>query len=320
MNPSGYAFATYGERRPDVESVTRLTQRAFAEYPGVIAADQGFTEWFLARPGFDSGASWAAWLGATLVGSLFLARVPLSLDGRWAEVGIVDTVMVSPEHRGRGLARSLMERSIASCRAAGVEMMQLYTAPGSAGYRLYTSLGFEERHRLRYWRRPSARHVPPAASWREVSEDALDEAGQLLQSLAGSHDGVPRQSDELRRWRWLRRPPGMPAKVWAREDGSEAALAVSTPVCLTDGRCVALLKDLVACDAPSLVALSVRVAARECIAVADVGDASLSQALTEAGFEPGQEEAAMLLPLIATGAVERRSRPWFPLTESIIGA
>ncbi len=55
---------------------------------------------------------------------------------------IVD-VIVWPEWQGRGIGRSIMERLIERCRAAGIRDVQLFCATGKAGF--YRGLGFLER-------------------------------------------------------------------------------------------------------------------------------------------------------------------------------
>ncbi|MHB0876403.1 MAG: GNAT family N-acetyltransferase [Anaerolineae bacterium] len=321
MTESRYALAPYRQHRPDIGPLTDLTRRSFAEYPGVIVADRPFTAWFLARPGFDADASFAAWHGDSPVGSVFLTRVPMTLAGAWVEVGIVDTVMVAPDYRGQGLARALMNHAIAACRAAGLPAMQLYTAPGSAGYDLYRKLGFEEWRRLRYWHRPEGLGGAVEGGWRIVDRDGLPAAVSLLRSLSASHDGVPALDEAAQRWRWTQRPETMPATAWLREVNARPQTATTTVVNLTDGRSVQLLKDVVAGPADSLAGLCRGLGSLPVVSLADEGDSCLTEALAAAGFRPGQSEAAMLLPLGDSAAgMESHSRPWFPLAESVIGA
>jgi ribosomal protein S18 acetylase RimI-like enzyme len=60
--------------------------------------------------------------------------------GQW---GAVQNVGVAPEHRGRGLGRALILRSLAGFRAAGVPRVYLeVTASNLAAVQLYRSVGF----------------------------------------------------------------------------------------------------------------------------------------------------------------------------------
>jgi GNAT superfamily N-acetyltransferase len=315
--------ASHATRPPSVRALTDLTRLAFAEFPGVVVASDAATRWFVSRPGFDSGASAAAWVDEHPIASVYLTRVPMSLGGQWLDVGVVDTVMVSPAHRGKGLARGLMQHAIDSCRQAGMAAVQLYTTPGSAGHHLYRKLGFEDWRLLRYWHRQPRPMPAPSVRWEQGESQRLGEAVSLLQSLAGRYSGVPLLGDELGRWRWLDRPDSMLATLWWLEQDGAPQTATSTFVNLTDGPRTILLKDVAGCTAASLADLCAGLGPGPMVALADAADAPLAEALAGAGFEPGQDEAAMLLPLggpSATPVQESRSRPWYPLAESVIGA
>lgn len=324
MTLDTYDIASHAARPPSVADLTALTRQAFAEFPGVMVASEPATRWFVSRPGFDAVASAAAWMDDRAVASVYLTRVPMSLGDTWLDVGVVDTVMVSPMHRNRGLARSLMEHAINECRSAGLGAVQLYTTPGSAGHRVYRRLGFDDWRLLRYWHRP-ARPMPTAARhWRLAGPEKLKDAAELLQSQAGHMSGVPLLGDAVCRWRWVDRPASMLAKLWWRDEvGSSPQTATTTYVNLTDGPRTIVLKDVAAAMPASLALLGGSLGPEPMVALADVDDDWATELLATAGFAPGQDEAAMLLPLGGshTAAVESsRSRPWYPLTESVIGA
>ena len=64
----------------------------------------------------------------------------LTQSGRW---GAVQNVGVSPEHRGRGLGRALILKSLAGFKAAGVTRVYLeVTARNAVAVQLYRSVGF----------------------------------------------------------------------------------------------------------------------------------------------------------------------------------
>ena len=313
-----YAVLNYARRRPPLAELTELTGRAFAEYPGVIVADEPFISWYLARPGFDSVLSQAVWNGEALAGGLFVTRAHLWLAGGWREVGIIDTVMTAPEHRRAGLARRALEAALDAASQAGLCAMQLYTGPGSPGFHLYESLGFRTVAELRYWRAPCLEHGAPDSSWSVAGLSALN----LLDPLLGTHEGVPRVDMATWRWRKENRPASMPATVWLQAGGRAGVSATAVPVCLTDGSKVTLLNDMVGIGAPSLTALVPHLPdGADVVALADKRDARAVAALRDAGLSPAQAEVAMLLPLTHAGApLPAAGRPWFPLSESVIGA
>ena len=60
--------------------------------------------------------------------------------GQW---GAVQNVGIAPEHRGRGLGRALVLKSLAGFQAAGVSRVYLdVTARNTAAVQLYRSIGF----------------------------------------------------------------------------------------------------------------------------------------------------------------------------------
>ncbi|NPV08174.1 MAG: GNAT family N-acetyltransferase [Anaerolineae bacterium] len=318
-----YQLLPYRQRLPSCESLTGLVRLAFAQYGGVIDAGEPFLRWFLARPGLDHGLSTAAWQGDLLASSLFVTRWRLIIGGTPRSVGIVDTVMTHPDHRRRGLARALLSRAIEESRAAGLEALQLYTSAGSDGYRLYCRLGFVEWARLHCWELTS--ESPPsndAGEWHPATPAEQKRVRELLGAASSRYDGVPEDSDAVWRWRRQDRPPEVAARVWLRASGPIGGETVTTSaVRLTMQGERLVLSDPLAEDAAAFSRLCRHLAGKApLVAVADERDATLSGVLGAAGFARGQAEAALVLPLAPDFPCAPGPRPWFALTESIIGA
>ena len=95
--------------------------------------------------------AWLALEGGEIVGWI-LTHLGVSGDG--AQRGFVEDLVVALGHRGRGLARRLMELAETYYRERGFGGMQLTVrANNEAALRLYQSLGYitiEER--LRMWK------------------------------------------------------------------------------------------------------------------------------------------------------------------------
>ncbi len=324
MTPE-YRFAFYSERCPSVPELTALTEIAFAEYQGVIIPTDAHTDWYVRRPGFDDDLSGAAWLGDDLVAGLFLTRSRMLVSEEVWDYGLLDTVMTHPDHRGQGLARALLEQCITACQDRGPAVLQLYTTPGSAGYRIYSRLGFRPLVELDYWIRPPAPAGQPVLrGWSPADggDDAI--GGRIVDSLARVYEGVPEANPELWRWRRVSRPPAMPATVWVRDEGSSLETVTTSPLHLRGiGPCL-LLSDLVVTDVEAFSSLCAHLGGElQILAVADRRDKQMATSLLAAGFRRGQSEVAMFLDLqghSSAGLPGDAGLPWLPLTESIIGA
>ena len=63
-----------------------------------------------------------------------------------ARVGVVESVVVKPEHRGNGIGRALMKEVLRSARGAGLDHLNLTSSPERVeAIALYESLGFKKR-------------------------------------------------------------------------------------------------------------------------------------------------------------------------------
>lgn len=318
------ATAPFSERAPSPEALTDLEAAAFANYSGVIEPSLAFTRWFMARPGFDRELSRGAWHDDLLVASIFAVRAALLITRRPWQLAIVDTVMTHPSYRRQGVARALLSEAEALGRRAGLAALQLYTQPGSAGYRLYGSLGFLHLRTLRYWHRTAKADGNSPLKWAPARPDDRERVMAVLTALARTHEGVPVQTESLWRWRKCNRPRFIAPTVWVRGGSSEIRETLtSAPVRLTGEQERLLLSDAVI-ESPASLADFVRGLpdGPPQVALADEIDDRLQEALGNAGFVRGQEEAVMLLPLgepSLAGLLRGSRRPWFPLTESIVG-
>jgi GNAT superfamily N-acetyltransferase len=93
--------------------------------------------------------AWIAEQAGRRVGCVFCVRSREAADDETAQLRIL---LVTPEGRGLGLGRELVDRTIAFARAAGYRRLVLWTNdPLAAARRIYLERGFrlvdEERHR-----------------------------------------------------------------------------------------------------------------------------------------------------------------------------
>lgn len=79
---------------------------------------------------------------AQIVGAAAVARKPMWLGGDWRSTAYIFDLMVDPAHRGRGLARRLLDAAWRSC--PGVRLHYAYILEDNvASRRLFESAGFE---------------------------------------------------------------------------------------------------------------------------------------------------------------------------------
>lgn len=97
--------------------------------------------WLRQMPGFAAGGQrlFVAEEAGRLVGTviLFLAQQP-----NQPHRGDIGKMLVLRSHRGRGIGRRLLEVAEAYAREAGLTLLCLDTAHGSAGERLYRACGW----------------------------------------------------------------------------------------------------------------------------------------------------------------------------------
>jgi RimJ/RimL family protein N-acetyltransferase len=122
----------------DVEAVTRLIGRVFAEYGFVFdpAAELPDLFRFEQHYGAPRGAFFVARRGARIVGSVGVER----LDDSTAEL---HRLYLDAELRGQGLGRALAETILAWCRAAAVSRLVLWSDTRfDRAHALYERMGF----------------------------------------------------------------------------------------------------------------------------------------------------------------------------------
>ncbi|HWR50027.1 MAG TPA: GNAT family N-acetyltransferase [Bryobacteraceae bacterium] len=83
----------------------------------------------------------------------------------------IGMVLTAPEHRGRGLARCLMEHAISHAERRGAAVLKLDGT--DMGVKLYRSLGFEDESAVERWERPPS-PAPPAVDLRPGYHPDLD--------------------------------------------------------------------------------------------------------------------------------------------------
>jgi ribosomal protein S18 acetylase RimI-like enzyme len=194
-----------------------------------------------------------------------------SLTGRG--VAWISMILVRPESRGRGVARSVFEQCMRDIAGQGRIVMLDATPQGEP---LYAQFGFEALWRLTRWRREARAATGPALSLTKPDLDTLSELDQEALGFA--------------RKRVLGELLGRPDSRYVRQ-----ALGFAI---VRSGRIADHIGPLVATDEPTAVAVMRQAAAALSGPVfIDVPDERplLRQALVEAGFTPQRGFARMAL-------------------------
>ena len=111
-------------------------------------AEAHFARWV--QPRLEQGV-YLGWLvehaGETVAGAGLILQdwPPGALDPRPLR-GYLDNIYTHPDHRGRGLARVLVQGAVAEAQARDIRFVSLYAS--EAGRPLYEQLGFKTGHEM----------------------------------------------------------------------------------------------------------------------------------------------------------------------------
>jgi mycothiol synthase len=134
--PAGYAIRPFGPG--DERAAYDVIDRAFAEWPDREGGS--FEDWSassLGRPGFEPSLLALAVRGDEVAGALLLVIE--------AGEGWVDQLAVARQHRGRGLARALLQHAFAETWRRGLRRAGLATDSRTGARGLYEHLGMHVR-------------------------------------------------------------------------------------------------------------------------------------------------------------------------------
>jgi len=339
--PRGYHLCCHAELGDVATQIHHLASLAFGSYPGVKRPSVAHRDWYLRRPGMDSRLSMAVVHRDQLVCSVFVTVQRVRLGGDLRPVGIIDTVMTHPEHRRRGLARSVLSQAIKGMQKKGLSASLLYTVAGSMPYRFYQQLGY----------RPHA-PVYNACCVSEKSADVSDQRapgspgptltlwqasradGSTITAFLNDHyrtfDGYVPLDDALWRWRKMDRPDELPADSWFVSERDRLLGCVTicrAPIVSASGaESSYVLTDLAI--GPEADPRAILEALLSPVPKGGPMRILLPQAnrrinalLFSAGFQKGIGEVCMVLPLDSTTeqVLTKAPRRWYALTESVIG-
>ena len=204
--------------------------------------------------------------------------------------GWIGNLIVAPDHRSRGIGRTLMEHGLDHLRRLGTTTVHLEGDP--PGIPLYRTLGFDDEYESCRFMRPASKEKPapddPATETMTLAD--LDEVAALDAAIVG---------EDRRRFLALKVSAAEFALV-RRQDGRIVAslLAAPTNRGLRIGPCIALDPA----DAHTLIAAAVTAAGSRPVLIGlPALNAQALAILTEMGFDRGASSIRMRLgpPLAA---------------------
>jgi len=329
----GYRLVCGREVSDPYQQLLALHKVCFGQYEGVLPFDEEILRWFIQRPGLGLEHTLVVVYNNTIVSSLFLTLTSFYIDGHLVPVGIVDTVMTHPAHRGKGLASMLLEEAKGIMRKHQCWFGYLYTIPETRQFSLYQRLGYRDFRRVFHLKRdvcPPRGELFVEDEARVFLEDG-DKVRSFLNDVFQGYDGFIPFDKELWEWRKMRRPSAIPAKVIALKD--ERGLPEGT-LTLTFGEIVTSSgteKVVFLSDWVGLSQAAKRKVLRQALSrlegtkvdiLCPVDNSEDWNILGEEGFLPYLAESAMLCPLSkeAEAMLQQPSqRPWYPLIESVVG-
>ncbi len=321
---SGYTLCDHTGVPELAAQVTRLSNLAFAEYEGAMTFSEGWTRWYLRRPGTDPRMSQAALDGDRLVSQVIVCAQPVRLGGELLRCGIIDSVATDPEHRRRGLARALMERAHEAMRDAALDAAVLYTNPDDHPYRFYRRLGYQTRAQGAMLLGPR----PGESGCGPDPVDAAEHAAALRRLVNDYHadwDGFSPLDDELWRWHKLDPPGDGPALVAEMSGAGPIATATfaRAPVRIEGTEHIASVAYDVAAEVMNAEQLGLLLSSAPEEYVLMVLDEATPERrwAGQLGLKPQVSEVAMALPFSRAGeaAMEARRVPWYVMIESVVG-
>ncbi|WP_433168949.1 GNAT family N-acetyltransferase [Kribbella sp. CA-247076] len=145
--PAGLTLTPYTDQA--AHDVHELIEDAFAEFQ---PRRKSYDEWArlsVERPSFRPDASPLAYAGDELVGAVIALDLPES------DEGYVEQLAVRADHRGKGIARAMLEETCAVFHGLGRRDCILWTHSGTGALGMYERLGMRVRRSTTVYRSTS---------------------------------------------------------------------------------------------------------------------------------------------------------------------
>ena len=319
-----YRFVSHTEVSDREVQLAELSNIAFAEYEGAPQVDDEFTRWHGLRPGSHPELCMAALDGDEMVSTVLVAIQELNIGGEFISCGIIDTVATHPDHRGRGLARRLMDMAHEVMQDHGAQAAVLYTNPEDHPYRFYGRLGYMTRANARMFAGKRPRATGAAYTVRPAEPADYELIRLLVNDCYENYEGFAMLDDALWDWHRQQRPACLPQSLLvAQRDGMILGFAACCDMDLLiagEMQPVTVVSDVVFTYQDCLEALLAAAPQADLITLHDERSREAA-AFTALGFTPGVAEVAMSLPFTEQAGHLLRSNPapWYVMVESVVG-
>jgi ribosomal protein S18 acetylase RimI-like enzyme len=140
--PDGIRLTAYDAAR--AAEIHRLIEDAFGEFQQRQKSFEEWAELTISRSTFLPEASTLAYDGDALAGAI------IALDG---DEGYVEQLAVRSDHRRRGIARAMLDRTCAGFGRLGKSTCILWTHSGTGALGMYERLGMQVRRSTTVYRR-----------------------------------------------------------------------------------------------------------------------------------------------------------------------
>lgn len=161
----------------DLRAADQILRVAFGTFLGVPdpGTFMGDAEFVRPRWRADPSAAFGAFAGDELAGSVFLAN--------WGSIGFVGPLTIRPDLWDRGIAKRLMEATVATFDAWGTRVAGLYTFSNSQKHiGLYQRFGFWPRFLNAFMSKAVAGGGSQPDAWTKLSDVPPEQHEQLLAS------------------------------------------------------------------------------------------------------------------------------------------
>jgi mycothiol synthase len=143
--PAGITLGPYDEAR--AHEVYELIEAAFSEFQQRRKSYDEWSRLTVERPTFRPNASTLAYAGDELVGAV------IALDLPETDEGYVEQLAVHADHRGKGVARAMLDDTCAEFHRLGRRDCILWTHSDTGALGMYERLGMRVRRSTTVYRR-----------------------------------------------------------------------------------------------------------------------------------------------------------------------